>query len=59
MEENNTLLTQIEDLVSHEDLGGLEQLIQSLNTEDLQKYKTFTISANHWLDRPKTFILIE
>jgi hypothetical protein len=40
MEESNTLITQIEDLVSHEDLGGLEQLIQSLNTEDLQKYKT-------------------
>jgi hypothetical protein len=40
MEENNTLITQIEDLVSHEDLGGLEQLIQSLSTEDIQKYKT-------------------
>lgn len=40
MEENNTLITQIEDLVKHEDLGGLESLIQSLNTEDLQNYKT-------------------
>jgi uncharacterized protein YpbB len=39
MEDNNTLITQIEDLVSHEDLGGLEQLIQTLNTEDIQKYK--------------------
>lgn len=40
MEENNTLSKQIEELVHREDLGGLEELVQSLNAEDIQKYKT-------------------
>lgn len=38
--EENSLINQIEDLVSHEDLGGLDQLVQSLSAEDLQQYKT-------------------
>lgn len=40
MEENNTLITQIETLVNREDLGGMEQLVQSLDAADLHTYKT-------------------
>lgn len=40
MEETNTILKQIEELIYREDLGGLEKLVQSLDAGDLHTYKT-------------------
>jgi hypothetical protein len=39
-EPNSSLTDQIDELVQQEDLGGLDRLIQSLDTAQLQQYKT-------------------
>ncbi len=44
-EAKNTLIEQIEKLVQQEDLGGLDRLIQSLDTDDLHTYKTELVDA--------------